>query len=526
MKKIYFLLESLVCCFIFWGCYEDLGHYDYIYANKVTVSLPSLTAVMGDTLKYTPTITFANPNDTLGFEYWWEYRGYLNSVRNRELICDGRELRFVPRVVGQQSVALCVKEIRSGYITEAAMTITGGSIYTKGWLILSEGDAGKSILSFILPDREISGNTSSARVYVPYLDLYSKLFPADNLGSGPVVIRQAFSTSGIGSIFYVLQKNESVCMNGVSYKKEIKLSQEFIGGAPADLDPVDYFHGSYSSMIVNPDGTIYYRRPYGDFFTYSFANFPMEYQAKKLKIDRIIPSMAERYYYFAVYDKDNKRFLWIYAGGSVGAGSIVKADFTTELAEYLDYNNTGDAEILYSTFYNEALSGPVAVAYNVTLYSRGGELYVQRCRGEGEQNLSVLPVAGAKLTEVQNNVFPGKAYITPNTKYYQLKTRTYLFFTTGGTVYWYDHLSREVYAFYTFAGDEVVDMSSNPQESELGVLLKSGKFVTLDILNEHLKGTNNKLYEIAIPGNRMVDLEYKFPDLNAYVSRTSAGRWD
>ncbi|GHT67267.1 hypothetical protein AGMMS50239_30130 [Bacteroidia bacterium] len=524
MKKIYFLLGLIVCSFIFGGCYEDLGHYDYLPVNKVTITMPltPLSAVMGDTLKYTPSIKFANPDDTLGFEYWWVYMGTYSLLDHYEKICDGRELRFVPRLVGAQTIALCVREIRSGFITVASIDVNGGSVYTKGWLILSEGDAGKSILSFIRPDREVSGNTANERVYIPYLDVYSKLYPADNLGTGPVAIRQAFSMRGIGNIFYVLQKNESVCLNGVSYKKEIKLSEEFVGGAPADLDPVDYYHGNFSSMIMNLDGTIYYRSPYygnnTDFFTYSFANFPMEYQGRKLKIDRIIPSVAEVCFYFAVYDKENKCFLWVYAGGSTGGGTMLKATFTAESAEYLDYNNTGNAEILYSSFYNETAD----VAYNITLYSRNGELYVQRCRGESRRNITVFPATGEALTEVQNDVFPNKINIAPNTKYYQLKTRPYLFFATGGTVYWYDHLSKEVYAFYTFAGDEVVDMSSNPQESELGVLLKSGKFVTLDIVNEHLKDTNNKLYEIVIPGSRMVDLDYKFPDYYSYISRTDS----
>jgi hypothetical protein len=530
MKKS-ILSGLLACSLCFWGCYEDKGSYDYLPVNKVTISMPSaaIVAVMGDTLRYFPAITFANPNDTLGFEYWWEYRGFQGTNPKHEIIWEGRELHYMPRIVGAQILQFCVKEISSGVITVASLSVNGGSLYTKGWLILTE-TGGKSELAFVRPDRAMPGDATSQRSYVPYFNLYSSLFPGESLGSGPIAIRQAFSMRGIGEVFYVLQENESACLNGVSYQKEIKLSQEFVGGQPAGLIPIDYYQGHYSNILLNIDHKAYFRCPYygsnTDFFTYSFANFPMEYQGKTLKIDRIIPSVAERVFHYAVYDKENKRFLWIYAGSVAGGllhSTISNPPLTGEL---LDYNNTGDAEILYTSFYNEALVGSLGVAYNITVYAKGGEIYTQRCRSEGGQNLTTFPATGETLTEVVNNTFPNKEYITPDTKYYQLKTRTYLFFATGSTVYWYDHFSNQVHAFYDFPGDEVVDMSSNPQESELGVLLKNGKFVTLDIVNEHLMGTNNKLYEINIPGDRMVDLDYKFPNLTSYTSRTSATYWD
>jgi hypothetical protein len=529
MKKS-LLIGIVACALCAQACYEDKGNYDYLPVNKVTITLSSaaLNANMGDTLYYTPTITFADPNTNPDdFEYWWENRGNMGILTHYELICEGRELRFVPPIVGAQIVQFCVREKSSGVITSASMSVNGGSVYVRGWLILRE-EGGETKLTYVRPDRAVTGDMTSERVYTPYIDLYGQLFPDENLGNGPIAIRQAFSQRGIQTVFYIIQENESACFNGVSYAREIRLAQEFIGGAPAGLAPRDYYQAHYSNMVLNADGKVYYRAPYygsnTDLFTYSFANFPMEYQGQQLKIDRIIPSIADRVFFFAVYDKENKRFLWVYAATATTGGSMMLADFTAPGGEYLDYNDVDDAEILYTAFYNQALVGATGSAYNITLYTRGGTTYVQRCHGSGGQNMSVITTQ--PIDEVQHAAFSGQSYLSPDTKYYQLKTRTYLFFATGNQLYWYDHLAGTTQLFYTFpAGDEVIDMDSNPQESELGVVLSSGKFITLNIENDRLMNTDNKIYEIAIPG-RIVDLEYKFPNFSTYTGRTSANNWD
>jgi hypothetical protein len=527
MKSL-LLIGIVVCAFCYQSCYEDKGHYDYLPVNKVTITLPSsaINANMGDTLYFTPVITFADPSDTTGFEYWWEFTGNWGTLDHHEVICEGRELRFVPQLVGSQTARFCVKESRSGTITSATLSIEGGSIYTKGWLILRE-EGGESKLTYVRPDRSVPGDVTSERVYVPYIDLYGQLFPGESLGSGPVVLRQAFSRLGVQNLLYVIQENESACFNGVSYVREIQLAREFIGGVPTGFAPRDYYQGNYSNMVLDADGTAYYRCPYygsnTDFFTYSFANFPMEHQGRVLKIARIIPSIADIVFFFAVLDEENRRFLWVYAGNATTGGSLLPADFTAD-GPHLDYNDVDDAEILYTSFYNQAMSGFSGIAYNITLYTKSGNTYVQRCRGTGGQQLSV--VTSQPLDDIQHATFSGQAYLSPDTKYYQLKTRTYLFFATGNQLYWYDHLAGTTRLFYTFpAGNEVIDMDSNPQESELGIVLTSGKFVTLNIENDRLMGNDNKIYEIDIPG-RIVDLEYKFPNYSAYTSRTSTNNWD
>ncbi|MDR0544574.1 MAG: hypothetical protein LBG30_04420 [Odoribacteraceae bacterium] len=530
MKKILILSALLLACFCYQACYEDKGKYDYLPINKVTITFDAytLTAYLGDTLKYTPKITFEDPSDTLGFEYWWENKGNMGLLGRREVINEGRELRFLAPIVGQQNIQICVREISSGYITEGSVSINAVSRYSKGWLILRE-DAGQSKLSFILPERSVPGDNTSPHVYTPYVDLYSTLYPDAALGSGPVALSQMLGSRGLMTAFYILQQSGSACFNGVSYQQELLLSQEFVGGSPANLQPIDYMHTGYVAMLMNADHAVYFRSPYygsnTDFFTYSFANFPMEHQGKLLNVEFFIPSVAGYAFFTAAYDKEGKRFLWIYAGNVTTGGAILPAPAFTLPGEYLDYNNTADANVLYSAFYNEALVGSLGQSHNITVYERGGNYYVQRCRGTGGQQLSVLP-AEQPLYDFTNNPFPNPGFLSANTKFYQLKTRAYLFFATGNNIYWYDHLGGSARLFYTLpAGAEVVAMSSNPQETELGIALSNGKFVIIDVSNERLMENDTKLYEIDLPG-RVVDMEYKFPSMSALQSRTYESQWD
>jgi hypothetical protein len=521
MKKTRPLLALLALAACYHACYEDKGNYNYTLTNPVTITLPTstVTAYLNDTLKIYPKITWKNPDDTTGFEYWWEYKGNMGLLGRQETICHGRELRFVPPIVGSQIAQLCVRETRTGVITEGQLSINAQSRWAKGWLVLAEQN-NQTKLHFILPDRATPGDNTPARVYTPYIDLYQQIYPGVELGTGPVALRQAFSGRGIGSIFYILQDNEPACFNGISYQREINLAREFTGGPPPGLQPVDYYQGNYVNMLLDATGKVYLRVPYygnnTDFFTYSFANFPMEYNGKPLILDHFIPSVADRVFFTLVLDRVNKRYLWMYAGREVSAGGMMPASYIPETG-YLDYNNTANARILYTSFYNQNLVGSLGVAYIIVLYTLDGETRVQRCRADGEQLLSVLP-AVHPVYEVQNNLFPDPAAIADNTKYLQLKNRNYLFLATGNKIYWYDHLARATRHFHTLpAGTEVIRMNTNPQDTELGIILTNGKFIILDIQESRLMETDNQLYEIDIPG-RIVDMEYKLPNQGALTS--------
>lgn len=513
------------------SCYEDKGHYDYIPSNTIKIRIPNTAfdAVMGETFIYYPPIEFSDPTDTTGFEYWWEYKGVAGDYSKQEIVCEGRELKYIPKLMGTQVLQLCAKELRSGTITTGNLTISGGTVYTKGWLILSETN-GKSNLSLIRPDRETPGNYNSKRIFTPFLNLYANMHPEEELGNGPIALGAAYSRLGAQNIIYILQQDETVCLHGQSYQKELTINQEFVGGTPANFTPAEYFQGNFSSMLRDDNGVLYYRCPpkgfSSDFFTYLFPNFPMEYEGKVLKAKQIIPTIADQVHHYSIHDKENKRFLWIYSGFQLTSGSIIPANYTPKEAHYLDYNNTGDAEILYTESFNETASMMSSTVQNITVYSLNGKVYAQQYQSSMTQNMRTMPTGGLRLMNVNNYEFPGAEYLSSETKFYRLKTnRPYLFFATGTQLYWCDYMTGQIQPFYTFnSGEKVLKMLSNPQETELAVLLENGKFIVLDIQNENLMGTDNKIYEIQIPGDRVVDMIYKYATYAAYSNRKSSGR--
>jgi hypothetical protein len=520
MKKTIFFIVALavgLCC----ACYEDKGNYDYLPTNKVDIDFGegvyTLNAYLGETFYYTPKVTFADPTDTTGFEYWWENRGMWGLLGHHEVICEGRELQFLPPIVGSQTVALCIREPSTGVITSGTISINAVSRFADGWLILRE-ESGDSKLSFVLHDA-ITGD------YVPYVDIYPELFPDEPLGRGPVAIRQGFSGRGSECILYVIQ-DETVCLDGISYKKEVLLSQEFVGGAPQGLAPRDYFQGHYANLLLDANGSVYFRCPYygsnTDFFTYSFANFPMMHEGTELKIDRIIPCVAENTFFLAVYQTTPNRVLFMFANNESLAGGLVPARVDSYTGTYLDYNDMGNAELLYTSFYNMQMSGWNGAADNIMLYrDKNGDVHIQRCSVEGDQMASVLP-AGIPVTNVRSIPFSGQSFINANTRYYQTRkgSTPYLFFATGNNLYWYNLDTDQTSQCYTLpAGSEVIRMNCNRTGSELGLALTNGQFIILDISYATLSGGSAALlYESATLPGTIIDMEYKYSSLGAYTS--------
>jgi hypothetical protein len=274
------------------------------------------------------------------------------------------------------------------------------------------------------------------------------------------------------------------------------LEQEFLGGTPAGFVPRDYIQNNYACFVLNADGKVYFREPYNGigttFFTYQFPNFPMEYQGKEIRADQLIPGVQCVSNIAGLYDKNNRRILWRNVSNySVG----IVTPKMSESVEQLDFNDLGTAELLFCDVQN---AGDIRV-----LYRKDGKVFVQKCIGTvSTPNLLVTGVTNRELSETD------QAYFTANTHYYLLRKRPYLFLSTDNKLFFYDLDAHRVTTFYTFAaGENVVDMSSNPQASELGVVLSNGKFVTLDITNEHLMNTHI-IGEKTVPG-KIVDLEYK-----------------
>lgn len=520
MKVRQIILVFMILLFVLQGCYEDKGNYDYIFSNelKITLNPISRKGFLGEPYIYYPKIEFLDESDTTGFEYWWEYKGDLSGKGGGDTLCFGRELNFIPTMVGYLNMRLCAKELATGIVTMADLQIQVESPYAKGWMVLTE-ENGNSVLSFIRPGYE-EIEDEKIRVYTPYKNIYSQLFPNDNLGQRPYRLKQLMNSQDC--MVLLIQDNNPVYLNGSTYEKIMTMDKEFVEETyPEELVVKDVFYGTGQDMVLSETGMIYSRDYMGQgeylpFFTCAFAGIPAQFGGKIINADKFIYTMPSTSQFFGLYDKGNARVLWAITGGTERGDIFASNMQVTSDVAYVDLNNLGSYELLYGGSYGAGSSGGGGSAMVIMiLKDQNGNVKLQK-----QQVQIAWPYPeSADITEVELREFSGEAYIDNTTKYYMLETRPYIFFATGNVLYWYDVDAGVTKDFYYFSdGDEVVEMSSNPQETELGVLLKSGTFMTLNIINEKLY-SSEKLYELSNLGTG-VSLMYKYPNYTDYLFRT------
>lgn len=511
---------SLFVTFLFMlqGCYEDKGNYDYISSNELKITLNPINrkGFLGEPYIYYPEIEFLDKSDTMGFEYWWEYKG-TSSEYTYDTLCLGRELNFIPTQTGYINMRLCVLELSTGVITSQDLQIQVESPYAKGWLILTEKE-GRSALSFIRPGYEEIGS-EKMRIYTPYQDIYQQLFPEDNLGQHPYRLKQILISGGC--MVLLMQDNNPIYLDGNTYHKIMTMDKEFVEEVyPENFVVKDVFYGQGQDLLLSESGKLYSRsyRNY-NFFSAAFANIPVEYDGKLLNIDQFIYTMPTLAQFMGLYDKENKRVLWAITWATE-QGSIFSSNIMVPSDQsYVDLNDLDSYELIYGGSYGAAIVGGGGSATVIMLLKdQYGSIKLQK-------QLVQLAFPYPTIVDVMNieeKDFSGSDYISDETIYYTLETRPYLFFATKNVLYWYDIETGKTKDFYYFQeGEEVVEMSSNPQESELGVLLKNGKFVILNIVNDKLY-SSEKMYELSNLGTG-VSLMYKYPDYTNYSNRTLSG---
>lgn len=506
--KIIFII---VACLGMWqACYEDKGDYDYKPFNKVTLRLmpTSTRAIVGEVYSFMPEVTFADSTDTTGFEYWWEY---VSGFDDAPLICEGRELNFIAPKMGSHRVQLCVKELKTGVITMASLSLQGVISSSLGWLLLSE-DNGKSVLSFIRP-----GWSGIERIYTPFIDIYSQKHPDVPLGNKPERLTTCYNNETCKVM--IIQEQEAIWLDAITFEREVTLSEEFSPHAPEGFVASRLVETGWVGVVQGKDGKIY-SRPYSTypafiFYDAEYSNLPVSYAGTELKVDRLWGSLPFLSGILGLHEKEKKRMLWLLID-YFGKGEVINTAMPA--GDYLDYNNLGDADIYYSEAYNA--SG--ATGYTITIYEKDGKMYIQRFKNarSGETTVTL------SVSNMSNRRFAGEGIVTKDTKFFKSgRARSCLFFAEKNVLYWTDVEADPavVKVIYTFPeGERVVDMDTNPMESELGVLLESGKFVTLNIVRDNIlrnyEGVEVKIGEVTIPG-KMIDLEYKYTHNTERLSR-------
>jgi hypothetical protein len=527
MKLRYFAGLPLLALAM-WGCYEDKGHYDYIASNEVTIEFGELgPQIVGERLLFTPTVTTQNVAAEGDFEYWWANTGVSTSplalfgdATKFDTICRTKQLDYVPNTLGNNILRFYVREKATGVITEKQIAINVSTKYQRGWMVLSNKD-GKSSLSFVNPGSELVNNVKT-RKFTPYPDIYNTLFPNDPLGEGPALLRAQYGLDG--SLVYVFQDDEPVVLSGNTFGKQRPFSGMFqTGAAPAGFHPKDLASLNANpdfSVLLSTDGKVYVRwaeNANAAIYTNLYPAVAASFENEELHIDRMPETNISAVAIQMLVDQSAKRVLGLVKAttprGMGRTGSIAKFTHADTDTPEFDYDGWGDAEPIH-------LYGGNTQSRFTAVYRKDGKFRYQIATGQ----MFVADVTKYPLKNFVNGDFPAEVEVSANSVFHNLFSgnviEPYMFIGEKNKLYWFDINSRQFNLFYEFAaGEVIVDMQENPQQTELVVVTRDGTFTVLDLTRANIM-VGKKIYETKLPGN-VVDLEYKFQNFNGVQFRST-----
>jgi len=185
-----------------------------------------------------------------------------------------------------------------------------------------------------------------------------------------------------------------------------------------------------------------------------------------------------------LYDGLNKRLVPYGTRTASTSGNLGELIFKgTYPSGFTPFDNFGDMKLIYGSSFNDKSStlGGNNADFSMLLKNPAtGKYYWQTFH-----ILFKKPTFTATLPSSKAVIeFPGGDLITSKSKFWLLKTRSYLFFTAGENndkLYYYDIKKNSVHLYKDFAGREISAMHPNRGFTEMGVGLKDGTFTLFDI---------------------------------------------
>lgn len=496
MKLKNIIIAGILSVFLFHSCTKDNGNYTYNDGNKVGIKIPLGTyeSLIGDTTTVVPVRTYIKGVDSLSYSHEWYIDGKFYS--------DQPTLKYSSTEGGLRYVNYYMTDKKSGVVyAPTVFFIFVSSPFQTGWGILYEKD-GKSELGHV--------RNANAKFF-DYKDLYKTYNKGEELGSGPVKLRDFTVRGGRG--LYVLQRGGQgpVEMDASTLQKKLVASNAFIGGKPADFEPVDMAFFNTADLLVNANGNLYARFFNGALpFTVPWMSTPVTTKGG-LKIGDIWDSWSRTSTFALMYDKLNKRVLKtrvnvFSTGGGITIDTLVRPSVPYP-AEYTPLNNLGNWEYVWGGTFNDVST------------SMDGAMLI---RNPADHNLYyqtfnyIIAPAGEKLTPKERILFAGNAYTTITSKYVPLKSRDYLFFT-GGTndskLYYYDAISKTVKNYVGF-GSRITALTASDDSQQIAVGLEDGTFILFDVSNATLlAGKSLELHRFSDLG-KIVDIVVKGGNMN------------
>lgn len=340
---------AIACCFT--GCYEDKGDYDYRQLAQATIgNVDGQYGVsVGDTIIIQPEITF-DREAPVGLKYEWSVE--FDSVFSRE-----KDIEYiVPADAPKQTRwVLQVTDTLSGLVFMTQTVVNVSSLYTDGFLILSEKN-GVSSLSFLKREK---GKWERC-IY----DIYESIAGTPLDGKPVQFFLHDLGRGGTaGQHLMLLQDDFYKCMdlNADNLEMSLELSKEF-QVIPQNITPKQAYFDVWFSFLLAEDGRVFARKNFsaGAFHTGYFSQYPLVYTQPvgvtgeetvphELKVDRFVYDMNTEGGYVFVYEKEHKRFLYI--RGNSSYGTIGEPGVASYPAGFIPLNNLGDNELIATSGY-------------------------------------------------------------------------------------------------------------------------------------------------------------------------------
>lgn len=479
------------------SCIKDNGNYEYDFGNEVTLRHPTYgyTGLVNDTVKVYATRVYANPNDTLDFEHVW----YING----EVYSNEPVLKFVGKELGSYSGRYYMVDKKSGIYmaVPSGFTITVTSHYQTGWGILYEKD-GKSELGHI----RVAGGQ-----YFSYVDVYKKENGGEELGSQPFKIRDYPVQGGRGMFLIQYGGQGSVELDANSLRKKLVTSASFVSSQPAGFKPVDVGFYATADLIANENGDMYsrfFQNPIP--FTTPWMTVPMQI-SKGMKVTDIWDSWSGNMAYAFMHDKLNNRVLYVRLDAPNVAGGIAVVDtmpLTTPDTlkfppNWANLNRMGSWEYIWGGTF---LDGQYTAAGAMLLRNPiDQQVYLQMFNSRSANRI-------LQWSPKSVGVFPGGSLLTQNTRFVALKSREYLFFTSGTTnnkLYYYDVKSGGAVKLYKEFDSPIKAITASDDSNQIAVGLESGTFILHDVTaTSMINNTAPELHRLSGLG-KVVDIIVK-----------------
>lgn len=511
MKTIKVFLGCFIAIMMLYSCIDDEGNYDYSELKTVKISnVKSNNQVpLGEEYVITPVIDYGDA-DSSEFTYTWvsEIQYEWSDTISREKV-----LRYKFDKIAWYMTAFIVEHVPTGALTTVQIDLNTVQQYATGWTILSEQD-NKSILSYIrYGESEEDGVTYPFKLY---RNFYTEL-QGDDLGTGPIRLERHFSDES--DQILVLQESGAVEVSGVDFSKVITTNEEFYGGVPAGFEPKQAEYGSRLDILLGTNGNVYSRQKdvSYQFQSGQYSNEPFISNAK----------ISSMYYcaslgYIYMYDELNNRIIGVQDEPQLYTGKVLYARLhpdSTHLDTFTPLDNLKGSKVVWVDSY---MGGSSTRTY-VQLLKKESGYYLQ--------TFNIAMGGGSSYLDVYNGkeeLFAGSHIINENSKYC-IDGSTYLYFTEGNVLYYFEKSTGDVKTYYTFTGGATITdierYAYTPQggdsREEIAVGLDNGEFYILDASFEAMSGQKEKVIFHAKELGRIVDVQYKYGNSSTFNSESA-----